>query len=323
MEKNKPNIVFMGTPAFATGILTYLLEQGYPVCGVVTVPDKAAGRGLAPRPSDVKQCALAHHLPLLQPTSLKDPAFLEALAAWNAPLFVVVAFRMLPAQVWQMPRLGCFNLHASLLPQYRGAAPINHALINGEPETGLTTFLLDEQIDTGSLLHQIHIPIAPDDTIGTLHDKLMLAGGPLVAQTIDGLADGSLTGTPQPRVAPQDLKPAPKLNKEMARIRWNNPSAHIANLVRGLSPYPCATATLVRNTGTPQQADYKIYAVAAEQGRPTAPVGTILSDGKTYLKVACQDGYIHLLEVQAPGKKRMDIRAFLAGFRNPQEAAFI
>ena len=319
-KTNKPDIVFMGTPGFASGVLLELLRQGYPVKGVVTAPDKPSGRGLVMRPSAVKMTALEHNLPVLQPVSLKDEGFLESLALWDAPVFVVVAFRMLPPQVWQMPSHGCLNLHASLLPMYRGAAPINHALINGEKETGLTTFLIDEQIDTGAILLQHPIPVEERDNAGSLHDKMMEAGGPLVARTIDGLWSGSLKPVPQPFVAPEEVKPAPRISRETCRIDWNREPGQIVNLVRGLSPYPCAFSTLKKGDTL---MDIKVYEARAEIVLHGDSPGEVVSDWKTTIKIACCGGYVHLLEVQAPGKKRLAAGAFLAGFRNTEELTFL
>ena len=318
-KKGKPDIVFMGTPVFAAGILKELLRMGYPVKGVVTAPDKPAGRGLVPQPSAVKTLALEHNLPVLQPVSLKDSLFLENLSQWNASIFVVVAFRMLPRQVWQMPSHGCLNLHASMLPLYRGAAPINHAIINGETETGLTTFLIDEQIDTGAILLQQPIPIARTDNAGSLHDTMMTAGAPLVARTIDGLWQGTLKPVPQPYVAPEELKPAPRLSRDTCRIDWTCEPGVIVNLVRGLSPYPCAFSTLKKGETL---MDIKIYEAQAEMAQHGYTPGKVISDWKKMLKIACGGGYVHLLEVQAPGKKRLSAGTFLAGFRNTGELNF-
>jgi methionyl-tRNA formyltransferase len=309
---NKTPVVFMGTPPFAAGVLSFLIQRGYPVKGVVTAPDRPAGRGLAQRPSAVKTTAQEHNLPILQPESLQDPEFLESLALWQAPLFVVVAFRMLPRQVWEMPPLGCFNLHASLLPQYRGAAPINHALINGETETGLTTFLIDDQIDTGALLLQKVLSIANTDDAGTLHNKMLEAAGPLIAQTIDGLRAGNLQAIPQPDVPAENLKPAPKITRETCRINWNCSPTRIVNLVRGLSPAPCAFSTLDNNG---KQVDVKICLARAEHTACMQEPGTVATDKKKTFKIASKGGYVHILELQVPGKKRMKTEAFLAGFR--------
>jgi len=318
--KNKPEIVFMGTPGFAAGILSMLAEQGYPVKGVVTVPDKPAGRGRTARASAVKTTALELGIPVLQPVSLKDNDFLETLRQWNVPVFVVVAFRMLPGCVWEIPSCGCFNLHASLLPQYRGAAPINHVLINGEQETGLTTFLIDDHMDTGAILLQEPVSIDPEEDAGSLHDKLMTAGGPLIAKTIDGLWNGSLKATPQPLVPGRDLKTAPKISRDTCRIDWTLDPVRITNLVRGLSPVPAAYATL-KNGDMVQ--DVKIFRAGAELVPHREKPGSIVTDGKKMLKVACRNGFVHILELQTPGKKRLKTPAFLAGFRNSSNAVFI
>ncbi|NLA14969.1 MAG: methionyl-tRNA formyltransferase [Bacteroidales bacterium] len=309
----------MGTPHFAAGVLSFLIGKGYLVKGVVTAPDRPAGRGLTLRTSAVKKLAIEHGLPILQPESLTDPLFLESLSQWQAPLFVVVAFRMLPYQVWQMPALGCFNLHASLLPQYRGAAPINHVLINGEQETGLSTFLIDRQIDTGDLLLQEILSVENTDNAGTLHNKLMEAGGPLVAKTIDGLWDGSLNPIPQSSVPVEQLKPAPKITRETCRINWNHNPERIVNLIRGLSPIPCAFSTLGKNGEGP---DIKICHARAEHTVCNAPPGTVVTDRKKVLKVACRQGYVHLLELQVPGKRRISSEAFLAGYREKGPLSF-
>lgn len=316
---DKPNIVFMGTPAFAAGILSWLVGQGYPVSGVVTVPDKPAGRGQELRPSEVKKTALALGIPVLQPVMLKDPSFLENLSRWNVPIFVVVAFRILPRQVWQLPTHGCFNLHASLLPMYRGAAPINHAIINGETETGLTTFLIDDHMDTGGILLQEHITISDTDNAGSLHDRMMLRGGPLVARTINGLWSGSLKAFPQQPVAWENLKTAPKISKKICRIDWDREPGTIVNLIRGLSPYPCAYSTL-RNGDI--SADMKIFKAKAEHARHGHAPGSIFTDKKKTLKVACREGFVHILEIQAPGKKQLSIETFLAGFRKTEPISF-
>jgi methionyl-tRNA formyltransferase len=315
----EPSIIFMGTPPFAAGCLRHLLDGQYHIAGVVTVPDKRAGRGLLPQASAVKTTALEHKLPVLQPESLKEPAFLQALSQWNASLFVVVAFRMLPKEVWQMPRLGCFNLHASLLPMYRGAAPINHVLIQGEKETGLTTFLIDEHMDTGAILLQERIPVEDTDTAGTLLDKMTEAAGPLIAKTIDGLFHKTLRATPQPVLQESMLKTAPKITKETCRINWNRPPAEIVNLIRGLSPAPGAF-TVWTKPGTGQPATHtsffiKIYQARASQTVGTEKPGTVLIPDKHTFKVACKGGYVHILELQFPGKKKMAVDVFLAGFR--------
>ncbi len=303
------NIVFMGTPDFAVASLHAIREAGHNVVGVVTVPDRQTGRGLKVTYSPVKQYALDHGLPLLQPERLRDPQFQSDLQAWGADLFVVVAFRMLPESVWAMPPKGTFNLHASLLPQYRGAAPINWAIINGEHETGVTTFLLNHHIDEGSILLQESTPITPDDNAGTLHDRLAAIGSRLVVRTIDGLADGTLT--PRPQSAVDDLRPAPKIFKPDCAIDWRLPGQRIVDFVRGLSPYPAATMQMLDHKGVLQP--IKVYQVAFEPAVGSR-VGELFTDRKTYQKIGVQDGYIHILSLQLSGKRRVAIDEFLRGY---------
>ena len=322
----KTRIVYMGTPEFAVAPLEALIAKGYKVVGVVTVADKPSGRGLKMNESAVKKYAVEHGIPVLQPTRLKDPKFLEALKAWKADLFVVVAFRMLPEKVWSMPKLGTFNLHAALLPQYRGAAPINWAVINGEKVTGVTTFMIDHEIDTGGIILREECRIADTDNAGDVHDKLMVLGAELVTQTVEGLIEGSAELRVQRSFiqGSEVLKPAPKLTKELCHIDWNDTTEHIYNLVRGLSPYPAAFTELVRTDSASKPVQMKIYKaerMSAEEvaglGGPAAP-GTVLSDGKALLAVATADGALRIRELQLAGKKRMDVEAFLLGFRNPQ-----
>ena len=310
MEKIR--IAYFGTPEFAASQLNAILAAGYEVAVVVTMPDKPAGRGRQIQYSDVKKCALEHGLPLLQPEKLKEPAFLEQLASYQANLFVVVAFRMLPAVVWQMPELGTFNLHASLLPQYRGAAPINFAIINGESETGLTTFFLNEEIDKGAVIMREHVAIRPDETAGELHDELMLLGNKVVVETIERIATGNITALPQEELAEgQTLKPAPKITKEFCNIDWSQDCLTVYNHIRGLSPYPAAHTQLVsENDGT---IDMKVFAAEMEACQPNIPVGSVVTDNKKILKVAVCDGFIHLTKVQQAGKKAMPIADFLRG----------
>ena len=317
-----PRIVFMGTPGFALGVLQRLLQRQYPVVGVVSVPDKPAGRGLQLHSSEVAEYARVMGIPLLQPVLLKDPAFLARLEAWNADLFVVVAFRMLPQAVWSLPRLGTFNLHASLLPQYRGAAPINWALIHGETQTGVTTFLIDHQIDTGYILFQEAIPVGSDETAGSLHDRLMILGADLVCRTVDALAAGAVRPVPQTPIEP--LYGAPKLNKEECRIRWDQHPIQIYNRIRGLSPYPAAFGLLQLPAQKQQEpTPVKIFLAQPIQAQHNHPFGAIVSDHKSYLHVACNGGYISLLELQAAGKKRMSVKDFLLGCRNIAGAQFL
>lgn len=302
-------IVFMGTPDFAVTALDAILAAGHDVVGVVTVPDRQTGRGLKVTFSPVKQYALDHSLHLLQPEKLRDPEFQEQLRALKADIFVVVAFRMLPQSVWDMPPLGTFNLHASLLPQYRGAAPINWAIINGEKETGVTTFMLNEHIDEGSILLQERTPITPEDTAETLHDRLAEIGSKLIVKTLQGLIDGTLI--PQPQPACNNLRPAPKIFKPDCAIDWNKPGRSIVDFVRGLSPYPAATMQLQDTKGA--SLSFKVYEVAFEPAENTT-VGALISDGKNMQKIGIQDGYIHILSLQLSGKKRISIQEFLRGY---------
>jgi methionyl-tRNA formyltransferase len=310
--ENKIRIAYFGTPEFAASQLDAILDAGHEVAVVVTMPDKPAGRGRQIQFSDVKKTALERNLPLLQPEKLKDPSFLEQLAAYQANLFVVVAFRMLPAVVWQMPELGTFNLHASLLPQYRGAAPINFAIINGETETGLTTFFLNEEIDKGAVIMRKHIAIRPDETAGELHDELMLLGNKVVVDTIEKIASGTVSALPQEELAEgQTLKPAPKITKEFCNIDWNQDRLTIYNHIRGLSPYPAAHTQLVsENQGA---IDMKVYNAEIEDCRHDEPIGSVVTDNKKFLKVAVKDGFIQLTKVQQAGKKAMPITDFLRG----------
>ncbi len=314
-------IVYMGTPEFAVKPLDTLVQAGYKIVGVVTVADKPAGRGLKVNESAVKQYAVAHGIPVLQPVKLKDPEFLEALRAWKADLFVVVAFRMLPEEVWSMPKLGTFNLHAALLPQYRGAAPINWAVINGERMSGVTTFMIDKDIDTGGIIFRQECRIRPDETAGELHDELMEIGADLVRQTVEALIQHNVELRVQRSFiqGSEELRPAPKLTKELCRIDWTRSTEEIYNLVRGLSPYPAAFTELVschpeRSEGS---VSLKIYRTEKREDLHAAP-GTVLSDGKSWLAVATADGALSLTEVQLAGKKKMPVAEFLKGFRDPQ-----
>ena len=313
----------MGTPDFAVEPLRRLVEAGKNIVAVVTMPDKPAGRGHKIQFSPVKEYALSVNLPILQPVNLKDPEFIEQLRSYQADLQIVVAFRMLPEIVWNMPPLGTFNLHASLLPQYRGAAPINWAVINGETETGITTFFLQHEIDTGDIIQQQKIDIAPDDNAGIVHDKLMYLGADLVLQTVNQIESGNLTTTPQDSIvgtqraasktseANSQLKPAPKIFKETCRINFNTTAESVRNLVRGLAPYPAAWIELADTEGN--ATNMKIYEVSKELCTPTHPVSTLVCDGKKVLKVAVQDGYIHLDQVQLAGKKRMPAADLMRG----------
>ena len=313
----KTRIVYMGTPEFAVAPLEALTKgRGYKVVGVVTVADKPSGRGLKMNESAVKKYAVANGIPVLQPDKLKDPAFLEALAAWKADLFVVVGFRMLPEVVWKMPKMGTFNLHAALLPQYRGAAPINWAVINGENLTGVTTFMIDQKIDTGGILLRQECRVEPTDTAGDVHDKLMAIGADLVVQTVEGLIQKNIETRVQRSFVQgsEILHPAPKLTRELQHIDWNDTTRNIYNLVRGLSPFPGAFTELVKDG---QATQLKIFFGKMRTDLHAAP-GTVLSDGKTYLAVATQDGALSLTDIQLAGKKRMDVKSFLLGFRDPE-----
>ncbi len=309
-------IVFMGTPDFAVESLKTLVENGYDVVGVVTMPDKPAGRGHKLQQSPVKQYALAHGLPLLQPERLKDEAFLAELRSLRADVQVVVAFRMLPEVVWAMPPLGTFNLHASLLPQYRGAAPINWAIINGERETGVTTFFLTHEIDTGRIILQERTPITPTDTAETVHDRLMHLGADLVRRTLDLLQAGQVETVDQSQFMSSTgtLKPAPKIFKETCEINFVQPVEAVYNFVRGLSPYPAAW-TNITLPGHTIPIILKVYEVEKEPATPTHAPGTAVPDGKGEVQVACTDGYVTLRSVQAPGKRRMDMADLLRGLR--------
>ena len=311
MTKDELRIVYMGTPEFAVASLDALVSGGYNVVGVVTMPDKPAGRGYKVQFSAVKEYALAHNLPLLQPEKLKDEQFLGELKALKADLQIVVAFRMLPEVVWNMPPMGTFNLHGSLLPQYRGAAPINWAIINGEKETGVTTFFLQHEIDTGDLILQKKIAIHRTDNAETIHDQLMALGAQTVVETVDCILDGTAPKMPQPEVA--ELKMAPKIFKETCKINWGNDCESIYNFVRGLSPYPTAWSELM-NDNTPS-IPMKIYEVTTEQTSHTHTHGTIITDGKKELKVACKDGFVSIQSLQLAGKKRMNSDEFLRGYK--------
>lgn len=316
MDKKELRIVYMGTPDFAVESLRALVEGGYQVVGVVTMPDKPVGRhGSVLQPSAVKQYAESVGLPILQPEKLKDESFLSDLKAWGADLQIVVAFRMLPEVVWGMPRYGTFNLHASLLPQYRGAAPINWAVINGEKETGATTFFLTHEIDTGKIILQKKIAIADTDTVGIVHDALMHMGAKLVTETVDLLLADKVNAIPQEAfcVDPSLLKPAPKIFKETCHIQWQQPIQQLYDFIRGLSPYPAAWTELVSSQGDRQA--LKIYQTEKRLVSHALPVGTIQSDGRTYVDVAVPDGFLRLQSLQLAGKKRMNITDFLNGFK--------
>lgn len=307
-DQQNLRIIFMGTPDFAVASLDILVQNGFNVVAVVTAPDKPAGRGLQLQQSAVKQYAVANNLPVLQPEKLKNPAFLEELQALKADLQVVVAFRMLPELVWNMPPLGTINVHASLLPNYRGAAPINWAIINGEKESGVTTFKLQHEIDTGDILFNQSVVIRDDETAGELHDDLMITGARLLLKTVQALASGTARETPQAHIKAEDIKHAPKIFKETCQINWEQPIEQIYNLVRGLSPYPTAWTTLGGKS-------LKIYKATREHTAPSVAPGEVVSDNKTYLKIAAPDGYLAVQEVQLEGKKKMDVESFLRGYK--------
>lgn len=324
----KTRIVYMGTPEFAVAPLDELIKNGYNVVGVVTVADKASGRGLKINESAVKKYAVEHNIPVLQPVSLKDPEFLEALKAWKPDLFAVVAFRMLPKVVWEIPKLGTFNLHAALLPQYRGAAPINWAVINGEKTTGVTTFMIDEGMDTGGIMYRYDCRIEPEDTAGDVHDKLMEIGAKLVVNTVEAIIDRNVELRVQKSFiqGSEILHPAPKLTRELCHIDWDGKTRNIYNLIRGLSPYPAAFTELSKDDKALQLKIYKSVKVTGEEyqtmleqnGLSSAAPGTVLSDGKSYLAFSTADGAISVTEIQLAGKKRMAVKDFLIGFREPQ-----
>lgn len=306
-------IVFMGTPAFAVASLEALLAAGANVVGVITAPDRPAGRGLQLQPSEVKKAAIQHQLPLLQPEKLKDPGFQDQLRAWQADVQVVVAFRMLPESVWNMPPLGSINLHASLLPKYRGAAPINWAIIHGETETGVTTFRLQHEIDTGGVLMQEKIDLSPDETAGVLHDRLMQLGASLIVKTLQGIAEGSIQETPQAITTDDNHLPkAPKIHTDTCKIDWNQKTESIYNLIRGLSPYPGAFTDWNHTT-------LKIFSAKPEISMHNLAPGRWRSDGKSNFSMAASDGWIHIEELQLSGKKRMEVASWLRGYRLPDQ----
>jgi methionyl-tRNA formyltransferase len=306
-------IVFMGTPDFAVESLKILLENNYNVVGVITAPDKPAGRGQQLQQSAVKKFALQHQLNILQPERLKAPEFIEQLQALKADIQIIVAFRMLPEVVWNMPRLGSFNLHGSLLPQYRGAAPINWAVINGEKETGVTTFFLKQEIDTGKIIFQEKTPIGENETAGDIHDKLMIIGAKLVLKTIKSIEEGCYPQIEQAALMPAgvNIKEAPKLFKEDCKINWNKTIDEIHNLIRGLSPYPTAFTELVAPDGN--KLSLKIFKTEKEYSEHNHNTYIIYTDSKSYIKIAVNGGYIHITELQLAGKKRMTTSEFLRG----------
>lgn len=311
----------MGTPEFAVESLKRLVEGGYNVVAVITMPDKPMGRhGSVLQASPVKQYAVSQGLKVLQPEKLKDEAFVEELRSLNADLQIVVAFRMLPEVVWNMPPMGTFNLHASLLPQYRGAAPINWAVMNGDTETGITTFFLKHEIDTGEVIQQVKVPIADTDNVEVVYDKLMMLGGDLVLETVDAILNGTVKSIPQEEMfaSEAELRPAPKIFKETCRIDWNKGVKGVYDHVRGLSPYPAAWTELCAPEGARQV--LKIYETEKQFKEHALPVGTVDTDQKTYFRIAVKDGYVNLLSIQLAGKKRMNIGDFLRGYRHIEKS---
>ncbi|MFI3285313.1 MAG: methionyl-tRNA formyltransferase [Rikenellaceae bacterium] len=313
MRAKDIRIVFMGTPEFAVPSLRRLVESGYNVVGVVTTPDRAAGRGQKLYECDVKREAMRLGLPILQPEKLKDDEFIEALRQWAPDLGIVIAFRMLPEIVWAMPQFGTFNLHASLLPQYRGAAPINHAIINGDKVSGVTTFLLNHEIDKGAIIGQIEVEITEADNVGSLYEKLMTIGTELVVESVERIASGDITPIEQTNIDEVTLRPAPKIFKEDCKIDWTQNGEKIVNFVRGLSPYPAAWTQLFRGDTTTSA---KIFEVEFEESNSnSAKIGTVESDDKNRLSVRCADGMIIIKSLQLSGKKRLNTKEFLLGFK--------
>ena len=315
MNAKDLRIVFMGTPEFAVPSLRALVEGGYNVVAVVTTPDKPAGRGQKIHESDVKVAARELGLPILQPEKLRDTEFVEAMQALQPDLGIVIAFRMLPEVIWAMPRLGTFNLHASLLPQYRGAAPINWAIINGENETGVTTFLLNHEIDKGAIIGQIRTPIGEEDNIGTMYDRLMSIGTGLVVETVERIAAGDIKPVEQMHIDESTLRPAPKIFKEDCCIDWSRNGRDIVNFVRGLSPYPAAWTPMSGEGVQPLTAKIFSAKFIPAGGESCGECGNIVSDGKSYIRVRCADGQVEIGELQIAGKKRMAVKELLLGFR--------
>ncbi len=318
MEKTAWRIVYMGTPDFAVAPLKALVDGGYSVVAVVTMPDKPAGRGMKLKESPVKRYALEHNLPVLQPEKLKDEAFLEALKSYKPDLQIVVAFRMLPEVVWALPPQGTFNLHASLLPQYRGAAPIHHAVMNGETETGVTTFFLQHDIDTGDMLLQEKLGIDPDETTGSVHDRLMVLGATVVCKTVDGLLAGAITPQSQTDVL---IKPAPKLFRENTRIDWSRSVAELHNFIRGLSPFPSAWTELKDADG--HLVGVKVFEACAEKSTHGLEPGSILVEEKSVIKVAVGDGFVQLIRFQLAGRKPLQAKEFLLGYPEMNRCRFV
>lgn len=322
MKGKELRIVFMGTPDFAVASLKALMDSGYNIVGVITAPDKPAGRGNKLHESAVKKYSVENKLKVLQPEKLKNPDFLAELKNLKADLQVVVAFRMLPEVVWNMPPKGTFNLHGSLLPQYRGAAPLNWAVINGETKTGVTTFLLDHEIDTGKIIFKKETPIGENETVGDIHDRLMEIGAKLVAETVDAIAEGNIQPIPQKNLIEEnEIKHAPKIFKEDCKIDWTRETEIIRNLIRGLSPYPSAWTTLVHNDSGKETPTKVFYAKNVDINH-AAVHGSIETDRKTYINVACGNGWLQITDLQIAGKKRMKTDEFLRGFQHIGEYKF-
>lgn len=323
MHGKEFRIVFMGTPDFAVASLKALFDGGYNVVGVITAPDKPAGRGKKLNQSAVKKYAVENGLNILQPEKLKNPEFLDKLKKLQADLQVVVAFRMLPEVVWNMPPMGTFNLHGSLLPQYRGAAPLNWAVINGETKTGVTTFLLDHKIDTGKIIFKREIEIGENDTVGDIHDGLMDIGAKLVVETVDALATGNYETIAQSDILDESkIKHAPKIFKDDCRIDWTKDAETIRNLIRGLSPFPTAWTKLI-HTGLAKEIPTKVFFAKRANLDETDTPGTIKTDGKTFMNVACGDGWLQIIDLQIAGKKRMKTGDFLRGFQQIGDYRFM
>ncbi len=314
MNKKQFKILFMGTPDFAVESLNVLYENGFNIACVITAPDKPAGRGKKIQMSAVKKYALDNNLRLLQPTNLKNALFLSQLNALKADLQIVVAFRMLPEAVWAMPTYGTINLHASLLPQYRGAAPINHAIINGETKTGVTTFFIEKQIDTGKIIFQEEVPVLPDENAGQLHDKLMITGGKLIKKTVEAVINKKISAVSQNHLISRagEIKPAPKIFKNDCKINWHKSTQTVYNFIRGLSPYPTAWTEIAGKNG--KQFSLKIFTTEKQIESHSHHAGSILSDNKTFIKITTSDGYINISELQLQGKKRMNVKDLLNGF---------
>ena len=313
MEKKDLKIVFLGTPDFAVESLRRLVEGGYNIVGVITMPDKIAGRGHKMFQSPVKEYAVEHNLKLLQPANLKDPAFVEELRSLQADLQIVIAFRMLPEVVWNMPPMGTFNLHASLLPKYRGAAPINWAVMNGDTETGVTTFFLKHEIDTGDIIQQRSIPISKTDNVGVIHDRLMMLGADMVIETVDAILAGEVKPIPQDELCNQGIEatPAPKIFKETCRVDWNAPAEKVYNHIRGLSPYPAAWTEIEKDG---EVFSFKIFETSEPIGDINLAPGELKHD-KHRLVIGCADGALEILSMQLSGKKRMTPDEFMRGFK--------